>query len=144
MSPTLFLFLFLITYEAVLNSLILVFAGHRFVGLQRRPQQLHFSFGRIRGQRAPRDLQHPQSVVERKLSLELQKQPTVAEEEVVGSSGHQVRVEFWIRVLQKQLQMLELDRHELPIRPEVSLQTFHDATEANEGMRLVVHYSKYR
>lgn len=40
--------------------------------------------------------------------------------------------------------MLELNRHELPVGPEVSLQAFHDATKANEGMRFIVHDCEYR
>lgn len=40
--------------------------------------------------------------------------------------------------------MLELDRHELTVWSEVSLQTLHDATEADKGMRLVVHNSQNR
>lgn len=144
MSPTLLFFLLLVILEAVLDCHFFVSAGHYFIRFLRWSKKLHFGFRRIRGQGAPGDLEHPQGVIKRKLPLELQEQPAVAEEEVVGSPGHQVRVELRIRVLQEQLQMLELDGHELPIRPEVPLQTFHDAAKANEGMCLIVHYCKYR
>lgn len=39
--------------------------------------------------------------------------------------------------------MLEFHRHKLPIRPEVSFQPFHDATETDKGMSLIVHHCQY-
>lgn len=107
-------------------------------------QKLHFSLRRIRWEGAPGDLQHSQGVVKCKLSLEVQQKPAVAKEEVVCPSRHQVGVKVGVGVLQEQLEMLEFHRHELPIRPEVALQSFHDATEADEGVSLVVHNRQYR
>lgn len=103
MSSTLLLFLFLIISEAILNCLVIVSMGCSFIGFHWWSLKLHFGFRRIRGQRAPSYLKHPQSIVKSKLPLELQEQPAVTEEEVVSSSGHQVGVEFGIRVLQEQL-----------------------------------------
>lgn len=104
--------------------------------------ELYLMLGRVRGQRAPGDLQHAESVIKGELALELEQQPAVTEEEVISTGFLQVLVEVRVGVSQQQLEVSELGGHGTAIRVEVRSQALHDATKADKGMALVVHDGK--
>ena len=124
----------------------------RDVGIRRRPRsgggdavvvvdgvdKVELTVGVVGRQRAPQHVEHMQGVVERKLPLQLEQQPAVAEEEAVRMRLTQVLEELRLVVLQQEREVRELRRHRLAIRQEVALQPAHQAAEAHVRVRLVV------
>ena len=93
---------------------------------------------RPRRQRAPHHLQHEQRVVERELALELQQQPAVAEEHVVGPVALEIAEEVRVVMLQQQRQVLEHQRHGVAVVSKIRAQPCHQTTETDIGVRFVV------
>ena len=61
--------------------------------------EVELSVGVVGRQRAPQDVEHVQRVVERKLPLQLEQQPAVAEEQAVRMRLTQVLEELGLVVL---------------------------------------------
>ncbi|XP_006902564.1 PREDICTED: uncharacterized protein LOC102862420 [Elephantulus edwardii] len=88
------------------------------------------------------DLKHAEGIIKGELTLELEQQPTVTEEEIISTSFLQVLVEFRVSMPQQQLEVGKFGNHSMAIRMEVCRQALHDATKADKGMTLIVHDSE--